>query len=504
MNGSVPSSVNSPAGSLLHPAPASGTGTAKRLGWALRPRALALLLAGGLSLVPGFFLHVRTGRLVVFPLLWDLTVLLLAAAEMRGLPRSLMVCRRFENTPAQGQPTRVEFTVEHEGVGAVMVDLVDALHPSLAPLPLRTEVQAFPRERTAAAVIAVPRERGDFKLGPVFCRVRGGLGLAERWITIPLDQQVRVYPAAVRADAGGALPLLQAKRLELERRRLRHRGAGREFESLREYQAGDALRDVSWTATARRGRMIARQYTTERSQQVWVLLDAGRLSQGRARVLPGTVPGTVAGKPPDLAPGGLLDGGPTPPEAIATSQLDEATNTAILLARAVGAAGDLCGLLAYGRTVRQQLLPGAGAGHMRLLVDQLAQVRSERSEANHLRAAARLKTLQPRRSLVIWITEVAESAGRPEIAAAVAELGRRHLTVVLLLERPELAALANAEAKDAESMFASGAAREMQERRAKLVAELERGGALVVRTTGAQLAGDAMGKYLEVKERALL
>ena len=493
--------MNRPAGLPLHPAPACGSGTARHLGWALRPRALALLLAGGLSLVPGFFLHVRTGRLVLFPLLWDLAVLLLAAAEMRGLPRSLTVCRSFENTPAQAQPTRVELTVEHEGSAAVMVDLVDALHTSLAPLPLRAEVRAFPRERASAVLIAFPRERGDLELGPVFCRVRGRLGLAERWITVPLDQQVRVYPAAVRADAGGALPLLQAKRLELERRRLRHRGAGRDFESLREYQAGDALRDVSWTATARRGRMIARRYATERSQQIWVLLDAGRLSQGKARVVSGVASGTV----PDTVPGVLPGlGGLEPLEGITTSQLDEATNTAILLARAVGAAGDQCGLLAYGRSVRQQLLPGAGAGHMRLLVDQLAQVRSERGEANHLRAAARLKTLQPRRSLVVWITEVAESAGRPEIAAAVAELGRRHLTVVLLLERQELAALANAEAKDAETMFASGAAREMEERRAKLVAEFERGGALVVRTTAAQLAGDAIGKYLEVKERALL
>ena len=489
-------SVSAAAASLLHQAPASGPGTARRLGWALRPRALALLLAGSITVLPGFFLRVRAGRLAVFPLLWDFAVLLLAAIELRGLPRAFVVSRRFVSTPALGQPTRVELTIKHEGSGAITVQIEDALHPSLAPLPLRAEVRAFPREQTSAEVIAVPRERGDYELGPVFCRVRGRLGLAERWITAVLHQQVRVYPGAVRGEAGGELPLLNAKRLELERRRLRHRGAGREFESLREYQAGDALRDVSWTATARRGRMIARQYTTERSQQVWVLLDAGRLSQGTARVLPGSAPGGL--------PGGGSGDGAMPVEAIPISQLDEAANTAILLARAVGGAGDLCGLLAYGRTVRQQLLPGAGAGHMRLLVDQLAQVRSERGEPNHLRAAARLKTLQRRRGLVIWITEVAESAGRPEIAAAVAELGRRHLTVVLLLEQPGLRALANAEADEVEAMFASGAAREMEERRARLVAELERGGALVVRTTGAQLAGDAIRKYLEVKERALL
>ena len=54
---------------------------------------------------------------------------------------------------------------------------------------------------------------------------------------------------------------------------------GREFESLRDYAQGDELRNISWTATARRGRLVTRQFTVERSQQVWMVLDAGRLSR---------------------------------------------------------------------------------------------------------------------------------------------------------------------------------------------------------------------------------
>lgn len=173
-----------------------------------------------------------------------------------------------------------------------------------------------------------------------------------------------------------------------------------------------------------------------------------------------------------------------------TTQLDQATSAAVLLARAVSATGDKFALLAYGRGVRQQLVPGSGAGHLRLLVDLLAQVASERGVANHLRAVARFKSLWRSRSLAVWITEVAESAGRPEIATAVAELARRHLPLILLMEHPELAALA-----DADAMFATAAAHEMEERRRSLVADLECGGALVVRTTSATLASVALRKY---------
>ncbi len=471
-------SQTAPAANLLHPAPATAVGQAKPLGWALRPRALLLLFAGSLCVLP-VFLHVRTGVAAFLLLLWNAAVLAMAAIELHSLPRSLTVTRRFPATPALGHPMAFELEVLHTGKHAITVVLTDALHPALSLLPVSMEARVFPYEATALEGLATPTARGDYALGSIFCRLRGALKLAERWIVAAPQQTVRVYPSAVRTDGKGDLPLLHARQLELERRRSRRKGAGRDFGSLREYQPGDALRDLSWTASARRGKLITRQFTTERSQQVWVVLDAGRLSQ------------TIVG-------GTHTQGDGT------HTQLDGAASAALLLARAVSAAGDKVGLLAYGRTVRQQLLPGSGAGHLRLLVDLLAQVASERGEANHLRAVARFKSLQRTRSLVVWITEVSETAGRPEIAAAVAELKRHHLPLLLLLEHPELATLSNAEAKDADAMFAIAAAREMEERRRALVADLERSGALVVRTGSATLAADAIRTYLEIKADGLL
>ena len=69
--------------------------------------------------------------------------------------------------------------------------------------------------------------------------------------------------------------------MELQLRKQRQRGLGREFETLRDYLEGDDLRDVCWKASARRGALITKQYQTERSQAVWLLLDAGRLLQAR-------------------------------------------------------------------------------------------------------------------------------------------------------------------------------------------------------------------------------
>ena len=286
---------------------------------------------------------------------------------------------------------------------------------------------------------------------------------------------------------------MRARQIELQKRRLRLRGIGREFESLRDYQDGDELRNISWTATARRAKLITRQFTTERSQQVWIVLDAGRLSRTAFELRKGKP--VVAGESEQDKAENLL---------LSVTQLDQATSAAVMLAQVIGGSGDKFALLSYGRKVQQQLLPGNGPAHLRMMISLLSQVRSESAEADHLHAASRLKNLQRRRGLIVWITEMAESAGRPEVVSAVAELVRRHLVVLVLLQHPELDALAGREPKTAGEMFASTAAQEMLERRRETIVKLRQQGVLVVETTPAKVGASAISKYLEVKAQGLL
>jgi uncharacterized protein (DUF58 family) len=304
---------------------------------------------------------------------------------------------------------------------------------------------------------------------------------------------VRVFPAHEDSRGRAAFFLLRARQIELQRRKLQLRGTGREFESLRDYQQGDELRSVSWTATARRGKLVARQFTAERSQQVWVVLDSGRLSRTAFELRRGEaelVGETVVER--DRA------------HRMVVTQLDQAATAAVMLAQVVGGSGDKFAMLAYGREVRQVLPPGAGTVHTRLLLDLLSQTRAEAAEADHLNAVARLKSLQRRRGLMVWITELVDSAGRPELVTAASELVRRHLVVLVLLKHPELEALAARVPETREEMFHSAAAQEMLERRRATVAQLERQGVLIVETTAEEIGVRAVSEYLEVKARGLL
>jgi uncharacterized protein (DUF58 family) len=473
----------------------------------LTPLALILLSAGLLMAVPAFF-HPRQ---IGFMLGWDGLIALLVLIDAVRLPRPerFTVTRTFVDSPQLGQPTRIELAVRYEpdAVRNSVIDvrMVDDLHPSLVAVPAVQRVEAFPREDAVSTSTIYARERGDFALGRVYLRYRGAFRLIERWaVAEPVvaatndentarQQRVRVFPAHEDSRESTQFYLLRARQIEMQKRKLQLRGVGREFESLRDYQPGDELRKISWTATARRGRLVTRQFTVERSQQVWMMLDAGRLSRTAFELRRGGVESFAeTGAEREAA------------HLLTVTQLDQAATAATMLAQVIQRSGDKFGMMAYGRDVQQLLPPGSGAAHVRLLIDLLSQTKSEAAEADHLNAVARLKTAQRRRGLIVWITELVDSAGRPELVTAAAELVRRHLVVLVLLKHPELEELATREPKTRDEMFHSAAAQEMLERRRETIAQLERQGVLIVETTAAEVGIRAVSKYLEVKAEGLL
>jgi uncharacterized protein (DUF58 family) len=460
-------------------------------GFGLTQRALLLFVAGLLFTIPAFFDMKRLWMLLA----WDALLLAVVLFDLSRLPKpgQLRVSRTFLDSPRIGDLTRVELELTQDSNGILEVDLIDELDASLLPTPEKRRVVAYPRDPVRTVLECFPGRRGDVRLGSIFLRYRGVLKLVERWSVAECAQPIRVFPAMEQNGTGTSLYLIRARQIELQKRRLRQRGLGREFESLRDYQAGDELRNLSWTATARRGKLITRQYTTERSQQVWVVLDAGRLSRTAF---------TLQRRAPRLK--GESEQETAESLQVVVTQLDQAATASVMLAEAVNGSGDKCGLLTYGRKIQQQLLPGSGPSHLRTLIDQLSQVRGEASEANHLQAAFRLKQLQRRRGFIVWITEIADSAGRPEIVSAVVDLARRHLVLVVLLHHAELETLASRDVKTVEQMYETAAAKEMLDRRREIVVKLRQQGVMVVESTPGEVGVRTINSYLDVKARGLI
>ena len=457
-----------------------------RWGFGLTARSIALLIAGFAFLIPGFW----DQRISYGMLAWDALILLAALLDGMRLPQAgkLVAARNWSNAPSLDSQTEIELTIENQGSVIVECLLIDDFPPALRdeqqPAPFR--LMAFPRVPASMRYRVEPQERGDCTTGLLYVRYRSPLGLAERWAKAPLAQTVRVYPA-LRTGEEQQIFLARSRQIDLQLRQTRQRGLGRDFESLRDYREGDDLRDICWTASARRGTLITRQYQTERSQPVWIVLDCGRLMRSRVVAAPRNA--MLA-----LPPGSLR----------AHSKLDHACTAAVALAQLALFSGDRVGLLAYGQTIQQRLLPGRGAAHLRQMIEVLAQLRAESSEADHLRVTALLGRLQPRRSLILWITDLAETAMRPEVVDGAMNLLRRHVLLFVAMAQPEVDSIAQQRPKNVEQMFRAAAAQEMAGRRELLLARLHEQGALTLDLNPDAVASSILNQYLMVKERAMV
>jgi len=445
-----------------------------KLPFGFGPRFFVALLLAFLWVVPAWW----SPRLIAALVLWDFLIVAAFGFDLfrLPLPREIEGIRAWGHPLLLATPSDVTVAVENSGRTAIHCFMVDETPSSLRSSPplLELMVPAAGREQTNYRVM--PRERGDLRIGRLFLRYRSRFGFAERWAVTDISQVVRVLPDLEQARQH-ALYLIRSKQAEMEKRRRRQRGQGREFQSLREYRQGDDLRDVCWTATARRHHLTTRVFEIERSQVVWIVLDAGRLL--RAEV-------------------------PQVGSDLRLSKLDYAVNAALSLAQVATQCGDRVGLIAYGRSVQQNLPAGRGAPHLRTIVDSLSQVRGEASEADHSSAARVLLTGQHRRSLVVWITDFAETPTPPEVIEYAMQIARRHLVVFCAINQPDLTALAQTTPKTTQDMYRQAAALEIAHRRDLLLRGLRQRGIFAFELVPGLLASSLVNQYLDIKERNLL
>lgn len=459
----------------LAPREAASTLRAKgRLPFAFGPRFFPALLFGLIWLIPAW----RDSRFVAAMFLWDALVLLAWLVDLRSLPPAakLKARRTWGTALSLAEPARVTLEVENTSARPVEALLLDELPPVLREFPanLATAVPAGSLARVDYPVL--PRARGNTPAGRLYVRYRSPLRLAEKWAVADIAQTVRVLPGMAQARKF-ALFLIRSRQIEMEKRRRRERGQGRDFDCLRDYRPGDELRDICWTATARRHHPIARAYRVERSQTVWIVVDAGRLLRTQVQ---------LAGRP------------------FPSSKLDFSVDAALSLAMVASQSGDRAGLIAYGRAVQSSVAPGRGALHVRSLVEALADVHLEAAEADHGKAVRTLLRAQTRRSLIVWLTDFAETATTPEVVDYSLRLAARHLVVLAAIGQPDLNALAKSIPRSEDDMFRQAAALEVAQRRERLLRMLRDRGVLAIDVPAAGLAAALVNQYLEVKDRNLI
>jgi uncharacterized protein (DUF58 family) len=364
-------------------------------------------------------------------------------------------------------PAAFGYEIENRGSVALRCGIVETPVAKLAIDTAGTQTIVPPRSRVRAEIGFVPRERGRTVLGDAYAWYETATGIVRHRVRLPGAEPIRVMPDLAALDGSEDLAL-RARAIDAGLRRLRRRGAGTEFESLRDYSAGDAFRDIDWKATARRGRVMVAQHEVERSQSVVVAIDCGRLMAAR-----------------------LGD----------RRKLDYAVGAAIGIAGLARRAGDRVGVHAFAGATLAVVKPGNGAAQAAAIVDALAGIEPQLVEPDYERAALELRRTYRKRSLIVVFTDLFDPVASSSVLASLALLTRHHLVLVALMNDAALLAALAAEPRDVSTAYRAALATSLAAERARAVAALHAGGMLVVDVPARDLRLATLDAYLEIKTR---
>lgn len=323
-------------------------------------------------------------------LLWVATGVLLALPAMTALGGLTFVCLAWGYAVAAlaraelgSGAVRVAVEVEPEGLR------VPVGRTTRLPLRLWVGGRLRPRQLqllpgAVAPLLAVIEPDGMLALRPprvgdawvhgfsARLVVAGGLYAVRGWIPAP----IRLCAMPRHFPLGTAAPL-RATRTSLQAQAglafTRQRGLGMELRELRDHQPGDPFKHIAWRATARRGKLISREFESDLVLSTWILVDAS----------------------PSMFWG-------TPGQA----RIDFALETAYNLAAALISRGDRAGILVHDHRVLHQLAPALGRRQLLRILDVLLEVphlvlegRTENTERELVERVARYFEAQEALSL---------------------------------------------------------------------------------------------------------
>ena len=331
------------------------------------------------------------------------------------------------------------------------------------------EITVPPRGEVRETVAVVPVRRGRERAGAFVVDSTGPLGLGRRRSTQALPWDAAVYPPLVTVR-------LRASVAEAARRHqgvtpIRQLGEGRLFESLREWVPGDDLRRIDWKATAKRRKVITRQYEAERRQQVLLVLDTGRLLTAE-----------IAG----------------------VSRLDYVVQAALELAYVAAQQDDNVGVMAFADGVQHFVAPQRGRLGLKRVLDVLAAVEATLVEPDYPGAFRYLAARNRKRALTVLFTDVIDRFASDALVANVASLRPRHLPLAVTLRNPEVDAVAALRPNTTRDAFRKAAAEELLRAREEALGRMRRAGVLVLDVPPERAAHAVVAKYLELKRRGRL
>lgn len=379
----------------------------------------------------------------------------------------------------KGRPGFLPLRLRHEQCRVRSLRLGLALPPGMESTQqaLEAVVPDSPASRFEWPVTAP--QRGHYPVVACHSETQSPLGLWLHRRILPIQCEIRVQPdlaTAIQANAAFLARALSGIRS------LRQIGKGRDFEKLRDYIPGDSVDDIHWRATAKRGHPVTKIFQVERTQEVYVLVDASRLS------------GRILAHEPD-----------SPDAPRAEPLLEQFIQSALILGAVAERQGDLFGLVTFASQIEAFVRADAGSGHFGSCREKLVTLQTQAVTPDFEELASFLRVRLRRRALLLFLTSLDDPVAAEGFVRAIDVLRHQHLCVVVQPSAPGVESVfSNDQVQTVDDLHQALAGHLHWRGLRELQSILQRRGVTVALASAEGLAGALVSRYLDVKRRQAL
>lgn len=413
-----------------------------------------------------------------FPLLYPISklllitfpaVLILESALVWSRVRGIYARRLLMDKLSNGDYNEVKITVENNYPFPVTLRVVDELPVQFQARDLNYSVFLRPRIVKQLVYKVRPVKRGQYRFGKVNVFASTRIGLMERRYKFDEEQNVPVYPSFIQMRRYELLAI-SSRLTDAGIKKIRRRGQNSEFDQIKEYVSGDDPRTVNWKATARRNRLMVNTYQDEKSQQMYALIDMGRVMK-------------------------------MPFEEM--TLLDYAINASLVISNIAMQKYDKAGIITFSHKIHR-ILPAERRGlQLYKIMELLHATKTGFLESDYERLCIQVRQKLTQRSLLLLFTNFEKLSSMQRQLKFLRKLAKDHLLVVIFFENTELRNFLNGRPTSVQEIYYKTISEKFVWEKKVIVKELEQYGIHAVYTAPQNLTLNTINKYLELKSRGL-
>jgi len=381
--------------------------------------------------------------------------------------RALTATRFMQPRLSNGDDNKVVLSIKNAYGFKIATSIIDELPFQFQDRTWKRHASILAGEAHELAYWLQPRERGSYEFGHINVFVRSPLGIVSRHYICGEPQTVKVYPSYLQMRrfqlSGVASPLTGGGT-----KRMRKLGHSLEFEQIKEYVPGDDYRTINWKATARHGYLMTNNYTDERSQQIYCIVNKGRIMK-----MP-------------------FDG---------LSLLDYSINAAVVLSNVALQKQDRAGLITFAQNVDTFIPADKKGSQLNVILESLYRQSTNFMENDFEKLFSVIRNRITHRSLLVLFTNFESLETLKRELPYLKKIAHYHLLMVVFFENTELRSLIQQPAATIEDIYVKTIAEKYNLEKRAMAKELRQHGIIAVLTAPQHLTINAINKYLELKSK---